>query len=64
MKPIFVAEHTQRLEYILVSWLPNACPLIRPEKGQGDLTSLATVACGEPLGCGMFRCLPNPEWAW
>ena|GEM_PF-2502968 len=34
-------------------------PFTRPEKRQGDLTSFATVACGEPLGCAPFSLQPG-----
>jgi len=36
-------------------------PFTRPEKRQGDLTSFATVACGEPLGCASFSLPPEPR---
>jgi len=36
-------------------------PLTRPEKRQGDLTSFATVACGEPLGCASLSLQPEPR---
>ena len=39
----------------------RTAPFIRPEKRQGDLTSFATVACGEPLGCASFSLQPEPR---
>ena len=37
----------------------RTAPFTRPEKRQGDLTSFATVACGEPLGCAPFSLQPR-----
>jgi len=39
----------------------RTAPFTRPEKRQGDLTSFATVACGEPLGCAPFSLQPEPR---
>ena len=49
--------HSYRSAYSLLG--QRTAPFIRPEKRQGDLTSFATVACGEPLGCASFSLQPG-----